>query len=134
MTEFKPKLDEHQEQSAFIQRCEWWINQGQYLELKLIYAIPNQRANKIERIRMSAEGVKAGVPDLCLPVARGRYFGLYMETKVNGAKPRVEQEKWLDALREQGYCARVCQGYDELVACVEWYLDQDKFEKTGEMR
>lgn len=120
------KLSEHQEQAAFIERCQYWINQGEHLDLKWLYAIPNERMDPKERIRMAAEGAKAGAPDLCLPVARGGYFGLYMETKVNGSKPRLEQIEWLHALAEQGYYVQLCQGYDELVATVQLYLSWPK--------
>ena len=115
-------LSEHQEQAAFIERCQFWVNQGEHPELALIFAIPNERMSKAERLKMAAEGAKPGVPDLCLPVARGGHHGLYMETKVNGSKPRPEQREWLKALGEQGYYCKVCQGYDELIATVELYL------------
>lgn len=120
------KLREHQEQAAFIERCQWFINQGQHPELAWLYAIPNERMDPKERVRMAAEGAKAGVPDLCLPVARGGYFGLYMESKVNGQQPRPEQDEWLQALAENGYYCQVCQGYDELIATVELYLSWPK--------
>ncbi len=120
------KKREHQEQAAFIERCQWWINQGQYPELAWLYAIPNERMDPKERVRMAAEGAKAGVPDLCLPVGRGGYFGLYMETKTNGKQPRPEQNEWLQALAENGYYCQVCQGYDELIATVELYLSWPK--------
>ena len=31
--------------------------------------------------RLRAEGLKSGVPDLCLPSAHGEYHGLYIEMK-----------------------------------------------------
>lgn len=55
---------------------------GKYPELKLLYHVPNGGSRKkSEAGRFKAEGVKAGVPDLCLPVARGGYHGLYIELK-----------------------------------------------------
>ena len=50
---------------------------GKYPELKLLYHVPNGGSrNKAEAGRFKAEGVKAGVPDLCLPVPRGEFHGL----------------------------------------------------------
>ena len=52
---------------------------GRYPELKLLYHVPNGGSRKkSEAGRFKAEGVKAGVPDLCLPVARGCSHGLYI--------------------------------------------------------
>ena len=51
-------------------------------ELGLLYAIPNGGKRAIKTaIALKAQGVKSGVPDMCLPVARGAYHGLYIELK-----------------------------------------------------
>lgn len=56
------------------------MQSGKYPELNLLYHVPNGGSrHKAEAGRLRAEGVKAGVPDLCLPVARGQYHGLYIE-------------------------------------------------------
>lgn len=58
------------------------MQSGKYPELNLLYHVPNDGSrHKAEAGRLRAEGVKAGVPDLCLPVARGQYHGLYIELK-----------------------------------------------------
>lgn len=55
---------------------------GKYPELRLMYHIPNGGArSKATAGRLKAEGVKAGVPDICLPVSRDGYHGLYIELK-----------------------------------------------------
>jgi hypothetical protein len=48
--------------------------------LKLLYAVPNggDRNLRVPR-KLKAEGVMAGVADLCLPAARRGYHGLYLE-------------------------------------------------------
>ena len=49
---------------------------GRFPELALLYHVPNGGSRKkAEAGRFRAEGVKAGVPDLCLPVARGGFHG-----------------------------------------------------------
>lgn len=51
-------------------------------ELALLYHIPNGGSrHKAEAARLRAEGVRSGVPDLCLPVPRGGCHGLYIELK-----------------------------------------------------
>lgn len=50
------------------------MQSGKYPELNLLYHVPNGGSrHKAEAGRLRAEGVKAGVPDLCLPVARGQW-------------------------------------------------------------
>ena len=57
-------------------------NRGRWPEMKMMYHIPNGGTrSKSEAGRFRAEGVKAGVPDICLPVARGGYHGMYIEMK-----------------------------------------------------
>ena len=80
------------------------LQSGKYPELKLLYHVPNGGSrNKAEAGRLRAEGVKAGVPDLCLPVPRGGYHGLYIELKrQRGGRASDNQVEWLDALSKQG--------------------------------
>jgi hypothetical protein len=71
----------------------------------------------------SAEGVKAGVPDLCLPVARGQYHGLYIELKRHrGGRTSDHQSEWLDALSAQGYKAALCYGWEQAAGTIIEYL------------
>lgn len=51
-------------------------------ELERLYHIPNGgKRYATTAKRLKAEGVKAGVPDLCLPVPRGAYHGLQILSK-----------------------------------------------------
>ena len=93
-------------------------------ELDLLYHIPNGGSrSKAEAGRFKAEGVKAGVPDICLPVARGGFHGLYIELKrEHGGRKSAAQRKWLHDLQEQGYRAVVCRGWREASEALEEYL------------
>ena len=47
-----------------------------------MFHIPNGGSrNKLEASNLKKQGVKAGVPDLFLPVGRGSYHGLFIELK-----------------------------------------------------
>ena len=66
-------------------------------ELALLHHIPNggHRARKTAR-DLARSGVRAGVPDYCLPVARGGAHGLYLELKrLHGGRVSPEQREWL---------------------------------------
>ena len=93
-------------------------------ELGLLYAIPNGGKRAIKTaIALKAQGVKSGVPDMCLPVARGGYHGLYIELKrQKGGVVSETQKSWRTALAKQGYKAVVCKGADEAIGTIKEYL------------
>lgn len=99
--------------------------EGKYPELRLLYHIPNGGArNKATAGRLKAEGVKAGVPDLCLPVARGNCHGLYVELKrARGGKVSDEQRNWMTALGQEGYMVAACPGWEQAARIIEGYLN-----------
>ena len=66
---------ESQEQQALFEWAE--LSKRCFPELELLFHVPNGGArSKATAGRLKAEGVKPGVPDLCLPVPRGAYHGL----------------------------------------------------------
>ena len=78
-------------------------------ELELLHHIPNGGSrNQLEAANLKRQGVKAGVPDLCLPVARNGKHGLYVEMKWGKNKTTDKQDWWLEQLRQQGYETAVC--------------------------
>lgn len=106
-----PYPTEHDEQVALFQ----WAGKNLILlpELRLLHAIPNAGAGAQagQAGKMKAEGVKPGVPDICLPVPRNGRHGLYIELKRIGGAPTVAQLQWLDDLHVNGYVAVWCQGF-----------------------
>ena len=98
---------------------------GKYPELALMYHIPNGgKRSKAEAARFKAQGVKAGVPDICLPVPSGKYHGLYIELKrVKGGRVSAAQEEYIEALRKQGYKVAVCFGMEQARDVIVGYLE-----------
>jgi hypothetical protein len=128
-------MAEHDEQAAVINWAQFLT--GQYPELGLLFAIPNgaklpyfearSRSGKKyrwspEAEKLKAEGLKPGVPDLFLPVARKGYNGLFIELKYGRNKPSEQQVAYLDALSAQGYLAVVCWGAEEAIETITEYL------------
>ena len=65
------KQEEHEEQVKVFTWARW--AEAARPELALLFAVPNGgRRDKVTAGRLKAEGVKAGVLDIWLPVARGR--------------------------------------------------------------
>ena len=96
------------------------------------YAIPNgsylhgdisKRA--IQGKELQRQGVRSGVPDLCIPLAVAPYHGLYVEFKrVGGPKPTGEQGAWHLRLQRRGYCVVVAYGCEEAKRATLKYLGQ----------
>lgn len=109
-----------------IQLMDWVerVGTAQYPELAMLHHIPNGgKRGKGEAGRFRAMGTKSGVPDLCLPVPRGPYHGLYIELKrLRGGTLRPDQHQWLDALTAQGYVACMCRGQEAAKKALLWYL------------
>jgi hypothetical protein len=127
----KPKLTEHAEQCAVI---DWRnANMSRVPTLRLLHATPNgaklpwrrngngQRYSP-EAIRLKAEGLVSGIPDLCLPVPMPGFHGLYVEMKVGRNKPSEEQEEIIALLREQGHRVEVCYSAEDAIKVICEYL------------
>src|SRR5208337_746635 len=77
---------------------------AKYPELEMMFHIPNGGTrNKIEAGHLKAQGVKPGIPDIFLPVARGAWYGFWIELKVGNNKCSGEQNEYQAKLRDQGY-------------------------------
>lgn len=116
------EMDEHHHQIAVMR----WAESMSLIkpELRLLYAIPNGgKRHWMTGKKMKAEGVKAGVPDMCLPVARRGFHGLYVELKTPKGRPSPIQRDWIDALTGQGYAARCAYGYRQAIEIIEDYID-----------
>jgi len=103
-----------------------WVryNSAAYPELKLFYHIPNEGKRSYRAGReLKDQGLKAGVPDNCLPVARGGYHSLYIELKrQKGGKISEQQREWIDRLNRAGNKAIVCKGWEEAAEAIVKYL------------
>lgn len=94
-----------------------------YPEILLLHAIPNGdwRGWGIGK-KLKAQGVIPGIPDLCLPVARGGYHGLYLELKKANGKVSDDQWEIMEALHEQNYFVRIANHLGIALEMIENYL------------
>jgi len=114
---------EHQEQKTFFAWCLRYSED--YDGINTIFSIPN--GGNFDAIRgklLKDEGLRAGIPDMFLPVARGVYHGLFIEMKVRkGGKVSDKQKLWLARLSKQGYKTTVCEGFGEARKTVMRYYN-----------
>jgi integrase len=97
-----------------------------YPELEWLFHIPNGGSRPLwEALALKRRGVKAGVPDICLPVARGTYHGLWIELKRlgKGHNTTADQKRVIRALRGYGHRVEVCAGWEAARCVIEDYLD-----------
>jgi hypothetical protein len=117
-------MSEHTEQCALFEWAAW--NQSKDAALNMLYAVPNGgKRDKATAAKLKAEGVKAGVPDVVLPVARMGYHGFYLELKIGKNKTSIEQDVWLTALKAEGYLVDVSYGWQEAAHKIARYLGHD---------
>ena len=115
------KSKEAAEQEALMYWAE--LNSNKHPELQMLYHIPNGGSrHKMEAANLKRQGVKAGVPDLCLPVPRKSYGGLYIEMKYGINKPTDKQLWWMKRLIHYGYKVAVCYNYQEAIDEILMYL------------
>lgn len=109
-------MSEADEQAAVVEWCGW-------RHLPILH-IPNGGARDARTgAQLKRQGVKRGVPDLCIPVARGGFHGLWIEMKTSGGRVSEHQRAWLDLLNGNGYLARVCRGAGQAINLIDDYIN-----------
>ena len=122
-------MSERTEQVAVM---SWWAKAyPKYYEC--LFSIPNgaQLAGNPKRRAMQmnalkAEGLKPGVSDLFLMVARHGYHGLFIEMKDKGktkCSVSIPQQEHLHRAREQGYKAEWCAGAESAIELLTEYMN-----------
>ena len=120
-------LTEAQHQANVIKWSQQPSVRFKWPELALLYHIPNGGTrDAVEGRHLKDQGVKRGVPDLHLPVARGPYHSLYIEMKTEKGRTSNDQDWWIDFLARQGNYVEVCHGWQSAVRVLEWYLSLPK--------
>ena len=123
---------EEAEQIALMQWAQ--LRQGKWPELKLLYHIPNEgKRTRSTGGRLVAAGLKRGLPDNHLPVARGGYIGLYIELKRADrrlSRVSAEQRKWMEQLSAAGHRCVVAYGWEEAAREIEAYMTMTEEDRT----
>lgn len=111
--------EEHQVQVAI----------AQYLNMRKLcwFAIPNGgKRNKVTASIMKAEGVKAGIPDICIIHDGQAYFLEVKKPKTTTPKGHLSavQKERIEEIREAGgEVAVVYSVADVIEQCIEWQIN-----------
>lgn len=114
--------EEHLHQVALIA----WRDalRGTFPQVGMLFAIPNGGLRQPRTAgRLKAEGAQDGVPDLFLPVPRGRCPGLFIEMKSTRGRLSPRQRWWRDALGEQGYRVELARSWIAGCSLIADHLD-----------
>ncbi len=102
---------------------------GPVTSLRWLHAIPNGGyRDPATAARLKAEGVKAGVPDLFLPVAHWLspsycFHGLYIEMKKgNSGRQSKEQIEFEEYCQVEAFRYVVCRNWREAAEAIKEYL------------
>lgn len=108
-------VSEASEQIRVVQYCD-------LLGIPCFHVANERKCDPKTGAHLKRQGLKRGVPDLCIPRAKGRYHGLYIEMKDKGGKLTRDQLKWLRLLQAEGYCAFCCFGADDAIKLIDAYM------------
>ena len=115
-------MNEHNSQAAFIRWCA--LQEKRYPELSLVYAVPNAAKRSLRlAYYLKAEGMKSGIPDICLPYPKPPYAGLWLEFKHGKNKSTPSQLIWQAKLRAAGHRVEVVYTVDEAIRVTKEYLN-----------
>ena len=112
----KSETTEQMEIFLWADRLSKWIP-----ELKLMYHVPNE-GKRTNGAVLKKAGLKAGVPDICLPVARRGYNALYIELKYGSGKLTKAQKDFVKKLKRENNLVKVAYGADQAEEIIRHYL------------
>ena len=117
-------MTEYNHQKAVFEWSQQPSVRSVYPELKLLFHIKNETTGGAKQVAIDRKnGIRKGVPDLCLPVPRGGFHGLYIEMKNETGRASEEQKWWGNELENQGYKFNICYGWKQATEVLEWYLN-----------
>lgn len=135
-SEFKAQDFSPSEDAEQMALMEWAAWSPYRKELKWLHHTPNElripthakvspeRLRYVVGANLKRLGLKAGVADLFLPVAKGKYHGLWIEMKrVHGGTLTDRQADFLRDMINEGYAARVAHGAEEAESIIKAYLE-----------
>lgn len=115
------RTSEHVIQSQVFRWAE--LQSGVHPELRLLFAIPNSgKRSYALAAYMRAEGLRAGFPDMGLPVARCGFSALYIEQKAKDGKVSDNQRAWHEKLRKENNLVEVCYGFEATIDILTRYV------------
>lgn len=118
------KSSESAEQQKVFEWAEIAMRLDRYAGLELMFHVPNEgKRSYFTGSKMKRGGLKSGVSDICIPVAKGGYHGFFIEMKYENNKLTKEQIKFLRGVKKNGYATSVCYSAAEAIYKIKKYFN-----------
>ena len=115
---------EDQEQLALMKWAQLVTVNDRTLFDHLIHCPNGGWRSPVEAARFKGMGVKAGVPDILLPVRTSQYGAGWWELKVGQNKPTEQQLQWHSLLRACGHYVQTYWHWHEAANDILRYLEK----------
>jgi hypothetical protein len=121
-------MSEHDEQTQLFQIIA--LYEERYPVLRWIFAIPNGgKRHPATAVRMKAEGVRRGIPDICIPYPVDEWSGCYVEMKFGKGRLTKEQQEFIEAFQNT-HKIYVCYSAIEAAHAIGEYLGIDELKEV----
>lgn len=99
--------------------------------LSVIFHVENERkCSWAQGLIRKKKGVRAGVPDIIVPIPKGPFHGLFIELKLPGRKPTVTQQEYMIKLYTLGYCVKIAYSAEQAISILKEYLELEAASTT----
>jgi len=120
----KLKHLEAEHQKTVVEWARWASRSAKYPMLEMLHCSLNGvKLSKSQAGIAKGQGMLSGVPDLFLPVPRGKYHGLYIEMKHGDNTLTENQNKFLQNAANVGFAVSVCYSAQEAIKRIGDYYD-----------
>lgn len=115
-------MSESREQQIIFEWASWQKNK--YPGIEAMYHIANEgKRSASSGSRLKREGLKSGVSDICVPVAKCGYNNLYIELKSGKNRATKEQLDFISLINKYGGKALVVYEADNAIEVIKAYFE-----------
>ena len=117
-------MSEHDEQTQLFQILA--LYEERYPVLRWIFAIPNGgKRHPATAMKLKQEGVRRGIPDICIPYPVDEWAGCYVEMKFGKGRLTKEQQEFIETFQNT-HKIYVCYSAIEAAHAIGEYLGIDE--------
>jgi len=121
-------MSEHDEQTQLFQILA--LYEERYPVLRWIFAIPNGgKRHPATAMKLKQEGVRRGIPDICIPYPVDEWAGCYVEMKFGKGRLTKEQQEFIEAFQHT-HKIYVCYSAVEAANAIGKYLGIDELKEV----
>lgn len=117
---------ETERQGAYVEWTKLYKVDGRFLFDRVIHCPSEGKRGPQAQRDAKTLGLKKGVLDILLAMARGQYIGLWLEFKSDEGKATADQEEFAKIMEEEGYMVRLVRKPEDAIRITMEYLAMPK--------